>query len=275
MSAAAPTPTLTPTPRTPSRHTASRRTQLALARLALVLLLLALWEAGHRALGTTYIAGPLEVATRLAQVVVSGEVWPHLGATLLASSLGFAIGWLLGFALPVLLGFSPRASRALEPYVLLAMGIPLFALIPLLILWFGIGITPKVVIVVFMVFFIVFITTFAGLRGIDRRWLDMGLVMGATRWQQTMMISRHAMVPHLLAGLKIAVPRAISAAIVGEFLVADKGVGYYIEHARQTADPVGVFAGIALVMVLVLAADLLLGRLQHRALRWQQGTNIL
>jgi NitT/TauT family transport system permease protein len=249
--------------------------RLLLARAVLVLALLALWEAGHRALGTTYIAGPVEVAARVAGLFASGKVWPDLGATLLAAGLGFAIGWLLGFVLPVLLGFSARASDAVEPYVLFAMGIPLFALIPLLILWFGIGITPKVVIVVFMVFFIVFITTFTGLRGVDRRWLDMGRVMGATRWQLTTMISRHAMVPHLFAGLKIAVPRAISAAIVGEFLVADKGVGHYIENARQTADPVGVFAGIVLVMVLVLVSDLLLGRLQRHALRWQQGTNML
>ncbi len=248
-----------------------RAAWLALARLALLLSLFALWEAGHRALGTTYIAGPAQVAERLAALLASGAVWPHLGATLLASALGFALGWLAGFALAVVLSLAPRASAAIEPYILFAMGIPLFALIPLLILWFGIGITPKVVIVVFMVFFIVFITTFAGLRGVDRRWLDMGRVMGATRWQLTAKVSFHAMVPHLFAGLKIAVPRAISAAIVGEFLVADKGLGYTIEQARQTADPVGVFTGIFLVMVLVMAADALVGGLQRRALRWQRG----
>lgn len=253
----------------------SRQSGVRLARLGLFLLLLLAWEAGHRSLGTTYIAGPLDVAVRLSHMVASGSVWPHLGATLLASALGFAIGWATGFALAALLSLSPRASAAIEPYILFAMGIPLFALIPLLILWFGIGITPKVVIVVFMVFFIVFITTFAGLREVDRRWLDMGRVMGATRQQLMAKVSFQAMVPHLFAGLKIAVPRAISAAIVGEFLVADKGLGFTIEQARQTADPVGVFTGIVLVMVLVMAADMLVSALQRRALRWQQGMPLL
>lgn len=253
----------------------SRASRVLLARLGLVVLLLLAWEAGHRALGTTYIAGPLDVAIRLSQMVSSGAVWPHLGATLLASALGFAIGWTAGFALAALLSVSPRASAAVEPYILFAMGIPLFALIPLLILWFGIGITPKVVIVVFMVFFIVFITTFTGLRQVDRRWLDMGRVMGATRGQLMAKVSFQAMVPHLFAGLKIAVPRAISAAIVGEFLVADKGLGFTIEQARQTADPVGVFTGIVLVTALVMAADVLVGGLQRRAMRWQNSISVL
>lgn len=252
-----------------------RHVRLLLARMALALALLVLWEAVHRAIGTAYVASPMEVGRRLAQLVASGALWTHLAATLMAAIGGFAIGWALGFAMPVALSFMPRAGRALEPYVMLAMGIPLFALIPLLILWFGIGLMPKVVIVVSMVFFIIYITTFAGLRGVDRRWLDMARVMGASGWQLVRLISRHAMVPHLLGGLKVAVPRAISAAIVSEFLVADRGLGFYIENARQSADPIGVFTGIVLVMALVATADILLNALQRRTLRWQQGATLL
>ncbi len=248
-----------------------RRCELAVvgARCVLVVLLLLVWQGGHLLLGNTYVAGPLDVALRIATIALNGQLWPHVGATMLAAGSGFVIGWLLGFGCAILLSFSPRAAAAFEPYVMLAMGIPLFALIPLLILWFGIGITPKVVIVVSLVFFIVFITTFSGLRGIDRRLLDMARVMGASRRQITGKISRHAILPHVFAGLKIAVPRAISAAIVGEFLVADRGLGFYIEQSRQTVDPVGVFAGIVLVTLMVMLSDLLLGFLQRRAFRWQ------
>lgn len=239
------------------------------ARMVLVALLLLVWQFGHQRLGTVYIAGPLDVGHRIAQIATNGTLWPHVGATLFAAGLGFAIGWVLGFACAVLLNFSPRAALAFEPYIMLAMGIPLFALIPLLILWFGIGITPKVVIVVSLVFFIVFISTFSGLRSIDRKLLDMARVMGASRGQIISMVSRHAILPHVFSGLKIAVPRAISAAIVGEFLVADRGLGYYIEQSRQSVDPVGVFAGIVVVTVLVLMTDIVLGWLQRRAFRWQ------
>ena len=122
----------------------------------------------------------------------------------------------------------------IEPFIIAAMGIPLYALVPLLILWFGIGMTPKVVIVAFMVFFIVFVSTLSGLRALEHRLVNMARVLGASEWQLTMLIRRQAMLPFLFSGLRLAVPRAISAAIVGEFLVADRGLGFYIERSRQT-----------------------------------------
>lgn len=243
-------------------------------RLVLVALLLLAWQFGHQMLGTVYIAGPLDVAKRILQIAADGSLWPHVGATLLASGAGFGIGWVLGFACAVLLNFSPRAALAFEPYIMLAMGVPLFALIPLLILWFGIGITPKIVIVVSLVFFIVFISTLSGLRSIDRKLLDMARVMGASPGQIIAKVSRHAILPHVFSGLKIGVPRAISAAIVGEFLVADRGLGYYIEQSRQSVDPVGVFAGIVLVTVLVMLIDILLGWMQRRAFQWQHAATL-
>ncbi len=244
----------------------SRITQ---GRILVAVLLLVGWEVAHRMLGTTYVAAPGAVAWRVVALASSGEIWQHLHATLLVASVGFLLGWLAGFALPILLSRSRRLMAAVEPFVIAAMGIPLFALIPLLILWFGIGVSPRVVIVTSMVFFMVFITTLSGLRALDRRMVDMGRVLGATDWQLTMHIRRHAMRPFLFAGLKLAVPRAISATIVSEFLVSENGLGYYIEHGRQTADTVGVFAGIALVVMLVAASDLILSAWERRASRWQ------
>ncbi|MGE0801282.1 MAG: ABC transporter permease [Lautropia sp.] len=238
-------------------------------RLLVLAALLLAWAWGHRAVGDTYVAAPLAVAGWIAGDFASGAVWPHAIATLLVAAIGFCAGWLAGAAVPLLLIRSRRWQAALEPAIIVAMGIPLFALVPLLILWFGIGMTPKVVIVAFMVFFIVFISTLAGLRAIDRRLLDMGRVLGASEWQLTTRIRRQAMLPFLFAGLKIAVPRALSATVVGEFLVADRGLGYRIEQARQTADTVGVFAGIMLVTLLVLGCDLLLTAWQRRQTRWQ------
>jgi NitT/TauT family transport system permease protein len=244
-------------------------TRITLGRILVGALLLLGWEVAHRILGGTYVAAPGAVAARVLALVASGEVWRHLYATLLVAAVGFLLGWLAGFALPILLSRSRRLMAAVEPYVIAAMGIPLFALIPLLILWFGIGMSPRVVIVTSMVFFMVFITTLSGLRALDRRMVDMARVLGASDWQLTRHIRRHAIRPFLFAGLKLAVPRAISATIVSEFLVSQAGLGYYIEHARQTADTVGVFAGILLVVALVAASDLILSAWERRATRWQ------
>ena len=246
------------------------RWQVPAGQAALLLLLVAFWAWGHRAVGDTFVAAPAAVAQRIGTLVASGALWPHLGATLFAAALGFVFGWLAGFALPLVLGRSRRLMSAIEPFIIAAMGIPLYALVPLLILWFGIGMTPKVVIVAFMVLFIVFVSTLSGLRALEHRLVNMARVLGANEWQLTMLIRRQAMLPFLFSGLRLAVPRAISAAIVGEFLVADRGLGFYIEHSRQTADTVGVFAGIVLVTLLVLGCDMLLAALQRRQTRWQQ-----
>lgn len=238
-------------------------------RAVLALALLWLWDWGAKRLGDLFVARPEDILRRLLDIGRSGQLWTDMKATLAATSAGFAIGWTAGTVLPLLLAASQRAARAIEPYVIASMGIPKFALAPLLILWFGIGLAPKVVVVAFMVFYMVFINTFAGLRTVDRRLVDMARVLGATRRQVATAILWPWMQPFLFAGLRLAVPRALSAAIVGEFLVADHGLGHAIENARQTGDTVGVFTGIVVVTLLVLALSALLNAIERRALAWR------
>lgn len=247
----------------------SRSTIVRLARLLLAAVLVVLWEAAARSLGLLFLAGPLDVARRSWDIAASGELLTHTTATLTATVLGFAIGWIAGTALPLLLFRSRRWTAALEPYVIASMGIPKFALAPLLILWFGIGITPKVVIVAFMVFYMVVIQTFAGLRSVDRRLVDMARVVGADQRQVVRNVMWPWMRPFVFSALKIALPRALSAAIVGEFLVADRGLGFYIESSRQAGDTVGVFTGIVLVTLLVMGINAALTAWHDRAMAWR------
>lgn len=240
-------------------------------RVAIMSGLLVLWEYGARELGLLFLAGPMDVLGRIWGITVSGELWTHAMATLITTAVGFAVGWLGGTMLPLLLARSEAATRAIEPYVLASMGIPTFALAPLLVLWFGIGLTPKIVIVAIMVFYMIFINTFAGLRSVDRRLSDVAAVLGATPWQVTHHVVWPWMRGFVFSGLKISVPRALSAAIVGEFLVADRGLGYYIEYARQSGDTVGVFTGVALVTLLVMLVNAALTRWHDRAMSWQAG----
>jgi NitT/TauT family transport system permease protein len=190
-------------------------------------------------------------------------------ATLRVSAIGFVIALVAGLVLPFLLRSSQRVTEAVEPYILWSQGIPKYALAPWLILWFGIGDTPKIVIVVLMVFYVIFITTFAGIRAVDRRLLNMARVMGASESQISREVIWKSLQPFFYAGLKIAAPRAIGATIVGEFLVSTQGVGYYIEHARELSDTVGVFAGIVIATVLVLIMNMIVERLERHALAWR------
>ena len=149
-------------------------------RIALTFALLAGWEYGARTLGPLFFAPPLATAERLWALALSGQMFSDIMATLRVAVAGFAIAGVVGVLLPFLLRRSARATEAVEPAIMFTMGIPKYALAPWLILWFGIGDMPKLVVVALVVFYIVFITTFAGIRGVDRRLISMARVIGAS-----------------------------------------------------------------------------------------------
>ena len=238
-------------------------------RLAIVVALIGAWDHGARTLGRLFFAPPLEVAQRIVELALSGQMFADILATLRVSVAGFAIAAVAGVLVPFLLRRSQRATEAVEPYIMASMGIPKYALAPWLILWFGIGDLPKLVVVTLVVFYILFITTFAGIRGVDQRLIRMARIIGASERVISREIIWTSLLPFFFTGLKIAFPRAVSATIVGEFLVSTEGVGRYIEHARQVSDTTGVFAGIVIAIALVLAINGLVNLIERWALRWR------
>jgi ABC-type nitrate/sulfonate/bicarbonate transport system permease component len=253
-----------------AEDSAARRKWTILAgRIALALLLLLGWELGARRLGSLFFAPPLDVLDRIAELARSGQLFADIMATLRVSALGFVIACFFGVLLPFLLRRSERLTAAVEPYILASMGIPKYALAPWLILWFGIGDLPKLVIVILTVFYIVFITTFAGMRSVDQRLISMARIVGASERAIAREIVWISLLPYFFTGLKISLPRAVSATIVGEFLVATEGIGHYIEHARQISDTTGVFAGIVVATALVLAINAALNAIERWALSWR------
>jgi len=238
-------------------------------RLLLVVALIVAWDHGARTLGRLFFAPPLEVLQRIVELAQSGQMFVDILATLRVSVAGFAIAAVAGVLIPFLLRRSLRATEAVEPYIMASMGIPKYALAPWLILWFGIGDLPKLVVVTLVVFYILFITTFAGIRGVDQRLIKMARIIGASEQVISREIIWTSLLPFFFTGLKIAFPRAVSATIVGEFLVSTEGVGRYIEHARQVSDTTGVFAGIVIATALVLIINAIVNRIERWALSWR------
>jgi NitT/TauT family transport system permease protein len=238
-------------------------------RLALAVALLLAWEWGARAFGPLFFAPPLATAQRIVEMAGNGKLVIDIAATLRVSAIGFVIGCGVGVLLPFLLRLSPRATEAIEPFIMASQGIPKYALTPWLILWFGIGDAPKAIVVTLFVFYIVFITVFAGVRNVDQRLIDMARVIGASERTIARKVIWISLLPFFFTGLKVALPRAVSAAIVGEFLVATEGVGFSIERARQLSDTTGVFAGIVVAVALVLVINAVVNALERHALRWR------
>jgi len=248
---------------------ASRKWAIYGGRLLLAAAIILAWEYEARTLGPLFFAPPLDVLKRIGTLAMSGQMLTDIAATMRVSAAGFAIAAFCGVLLPFLLRRSLRATEAIEPYIMASMGIPKYALAPWLILWFGIGDRPKVIVVTLFVFYIVFITVFAGMRGVDQRLINMARVVGASERAIARKVIWVSLLPFFFTGLKVALPRAVSAAIVGEFLVATEGVGFSIERARQLSDTTGVFAGIVVAVTLVLLINAIVNALERRALKWR------
>jgi NitT/TauT family transport system permease protein len=245
------------------------RHKILSGKLALGVALVALWQLGSVALGHDFVAAPLAVVARIWALAAGGELAHHTLVTVWEALAGFAIGGGLGVALPFLLRRSPRLTTALDPFITVAMGVPKLALAPLLILWFGIGIFSKIVFVAALVFFILFFNTLAGVRSVSPPLIATARVMGAGEWTIAREIAWNTTLPYVFAGIKIALPRALSAAVVGEFIASDAGLGYYINNARAMADSTGIFAGIIVVTVLVIVLNAALQRVQARSTAWR------
>src|SRR5215468_5683127 len=246
-----------------------RQYAVTLGRIALVLLLLGAWKVGADVAGPLYAADPIKVAQRIVDDTASGALLRHIYVTLRLATIGFAIGCFFGVALPFVLRRLPRLTNAVEPYIMASVGIPKYALVPLFILWFGIDDAPKLWLVGLLVFYVVFIAVFAGIRSVDRGLIDMARVAGAGEAAIAREVIWNSLLPFFFAALKIALPRAVSAAIIGEFLVGNVGLGYMIEHSRQNLDTVGVFAGIVVATALVLAINALLVTVDRRVNAWR------
>jgi NitT/TauT family transport system permease protein len=246
-----------------------RRYGVAAGRIALGVVLILAWKIGSDVAGPLYVADPFRVLERIVTDTQSGTLVRHVAVTLRLSTIGFALGCVCGVLLPFWLRRVPRLSNAVEPYIMASAGVPKYALVPLFILWFGIDDTPKLVLVGLLVFYPVFIAVFAGIRNIDRRLIDMARVVGASETKIAREVIWNSLLPFFFAALKIALPRAISAAIIGEFLVGNEGLGFLIENARQNFDTVGVFAGIVVATTLVLVLNALLVLIDRRCNAWR------
>jgi NitT/TauT family transport system permease protein len=253
----------------PESHAIPRHWIVTGGRIALAVVFIAAWEWGARAFGPLFFAPPLATAQRIVEMAGNGKLFTDIAATLRVSVMGFVIGCAAGIGLPFLLRLSPRATSAIEPFILASQGIPKYALTPWLILWFGIGDAPKAIVVTLFVFYITFITVSAGVRGVDQRLINMARLVGASERTIARKVIWISLLPFFFTGLKIALPRAVSAAIVGEFLVSVEGVGFSIERARQLSDTTGVFAGIVVAVTLVLIINAIVNALERRALKWR------
>lgn len=239
-------------------------------RLALLLLLLGGWElASGRVVDQFFISKPSAIWGRLATWLGNGTLPFHVGITMHEALLGLLFGGVGGVLVGFALGRNLFLARLLDPYITAFYSLPKVALAPLIILWFGIDLTPKIVIASVIVFFLVFFNTYAGARDVDRELVDMIRLMGAGRWAILTKVVIPSATAWIFVGLKVAVPYSLIGAMVGELISSNRGLGYLLQRSAAQFDTAGVFAVLFVLMGISAALNEGLGRLETRLLRWK------
>jgi sulfonate transport system permease protein len=240
-------------------------------RYLVPLALVALWQAlaGLGLIPARTLASPAAVARTFAELTLSGELPRHLAASLARVAAGLVLGVGAGTALALAAGLSRRGEDLLDATLQMLRTLPFLALVPLFILWFGIGETPKVALVALGSLFPVYLTLFAGIRGVDPRLVEAGRTLGLTRAELVRHVVLPGALPAGLVGLRYALGTAWLSLVVAEQIAAETGIGAMIAQARDFLRTDIILVGLLVYALMGLATDRLVSALERRALAWR------
>ncbi|MDH3942978.1 MAG: ABC transporter permease [Anaerolineae bacterium] len=213
---------------------------------------------------------PYLVWTRFVRAVSDGSLLRHTLVTAGEVFAGLALGALSASLLGYILAKSHAVERFVAPYIVASQSVPTVAIAPLLVIWFGPGIASKVLICALIVFFPILINTIVGIRSVPEDLRDLMRSLHASRWQSFKLLEVPAALPVLLGGLRIGATLSVIGAVVGEFVGADRGLGFMINDARGRYDTALVFVAVVTLVALAMALYGLVVLLEARFLAWEK-----
>lgn len=239
--------------------------------LTLIALLLLAWEAIVR-LGEIppWLLPP---PSALPGVIIAdrADLLRHTLVTAQEVLLGLVVATILGVAVAVAIAFSPLVERALYPLVVASQSVPLPILAPLLIIFLGYGLAPKILLVTLICFFPIVVNTVDGLRGTERETIDLLQTFGASRWQIFATVRWPAALPLFFSGLRVAAAVSVIGAVFGELIGASAGLGYYVRHETPLFHTAAVYGATLLLMLLGVLLFVAVRGLEWLALPWRRG----
>ena len=222
-------------------------------------------------LSTRVLPAPVDVVKAAWALTVSGELWTHVKVSAGRALAGLAIGGGLGLALGLLTGSVRFFETLLDSTIQMVRNIPALALIPLVILWFGIDESAKLFLIAVSVFFPIYLNTFHGIRNVDPQLIEMGRTYGLTRWQLYREVILPGALSSILVGLRFSLGLMWVILIVAETISAQAGIGYLTMNAREFLQTDVVLVGILLYALLGKLADVFARGLETYWLRWHPG----
>lgn len=253
-----------------------RRISIIVLQIAIAIGALLFWEwaAGPKdapgiLIDEFYISRPSLIWEALTRWTKEGVLWISIYYTLETTVLGFLIGTGMGLVVGFVLGVNPFLASVFNPFINALYSIPRLALVPLFMLWFGIGVGSKLALVVSVVFFLVFFATYTGVKDVDPELLRKLRLMRANWWSLHLKVTLPSATTFIISGLSISLPYALVAQVTAEMLSSNRGMGYLLIRSSSQFYTPGVFAAITVLMVMGVLLTWCIQLLEQRLLRWK------
>lgn len=254
-----------------SDSTGCQRAKLIAGRLSVLIVVLGLWQlAAGRLVDTFYLPQPTRVIAELGAWLRDGSLVGHIVATLIPAAQGFLIGSIAALLLGYVLAMAKSAAGVLEPYIAGLYGIPIIALVPLMILWFGIGRELAVSVAAIASFFLMFFNAYFGIRDVSQSLIDQVAIAGGSKWDIAWRVRLPSALVWVVAGMKVAVPHSIVGVVVAEFLTGSEGLGFLLSYNANQFNTVGTFAAVFTLAALSFVVDRVMFLLTKRPLMWKE-----
>jgi ABC-type nitrate/sulfonate/bicarbonate transport system permease component len=215
------------------------------------------------------ISSPTRVASAAIADFTSGVIWPHIRVSLLEWTSGFALGLVTSIPVGLVLGYFRRAEFLFDPILAAAYATPLVALVPMIVLVFGVGTESKIFVVWLETFITVAITTLAGGHAADKRYLDIARSFGASRWLTFRSVNLPSSVPYIITGVRLGAGRALVGVVIAEFIASNVGIGFYISFNGTLLNTSRVMLGVVLIGLFGLVIGQVIRRIEQRFESWR------
>jgi sulfonate transport system permease protein len=232
---------------------------------------LLIWELGSRTglIPARTLAAPSSVVATMFDMIRSGELPSNLLVSFWRAAIGLAIGASLGVALGLTAGLSRQGDTVIDPLVQIKRTIPVVALSPLFIVWFGIGETPKIALIAFATIFPIYLNLYQGIRGVDVRLIDAAKSFGLSRAEIIWNVVLPGALPSLLVGFRYSLSIAVIMLVIAEQINASSGLGFLINNARDFMRTDIIVVCLMVYAILGLGGDILVRSIEKRALAWR------
>ncbi len=214
-------------------------------------------------------SSPEKVLQALVRTIGSGELLVNCQVTIVEALIGFALGTTVGAVIGLSLWYSRLVAQVSKPYVTALATVPIFALAPVIISWFGIDIVSKIALAFLSTVSVAIVQSYQGAMSVDTRFLRMMQVVGATRWQTFKSVVVPSSIIWVLNAMKLNIGLALMGAFIGEFISSEHGLGYMIVKASGLYDQATVFVGVLALIVIALVLTFLVEQLENRLMKWK------